>query len=106
MAKHLLAMRDAPKAFSLPAAPLPAAAEPHSLPAALLPAPLAAPTVAPPLQASLTPAHYREELAIADALQNLVDPRRNSRASPEQVLAVQTAQVRPRQRPRAGSARV
>ncbi|KAG2422462.1 hypothetical protein HXX76_015986 [Chlamydomonas incerta] len=48
---------------------------------------------APAAAASLTPAHYREALNLAEGLAGLADPRRSASASPEQVLAVQTAQV-------------
>ncbi|KAG2486363.1 hypothetical protein HYH03_014944 [Edaphochlamys debaryana] len=43
--------------------------------------------------AALTPAHYREALALAEQLGDLADPRRSAAASPEHVLNVQTAQV-------------
>ncbi|PNW87759.1 hypothetical protein CHLRE_01g001100v5 [Chlamydomonas reinhardtii] len=48
---------------------------------------------AAPAAASLTPAHYREALHLAEGLAGLADPRRSASASPEQVLAVQTSQV-------------
>ncbi len=63
------------------------------MPLSLTDRPPATPSQAPAAAASLTPAHYREALNLAEGLAGLADPRRSASASPEQVLAVQTSQV-------------
>lgn len=46
-----------------------------------------------PLQGPLSAAHYRDELAVVEALQDAVDPSRKKGASMEEVLTITSQQV-------------